>query len=308
MTPVDKQKFDQAVTLAQAGSKQEAYTILSQLAPSNPDDSNILLWMAFTASDPARARLMLGKVALLDPDNPALESAKNWLTTQDNRPQPSAPPSVLVATPPVASDAPTPVKPNARPSSNGSAKPETTATPAKSLITIRPPKTRVERIMTIGLTAAAGMVAIFLLFVVLLVTGILGTSSPTQTLPVYGNGVRLELNKADRDSVLGSINLNNRNALDSPNTDFYVVKNTERNKVMDFYDTELKKQSWLVSPRLSGTNVTGGAYLKGSQTIIVRLASGNNVPPNVLSRLKPDEVLMIVISVALENKLPTLKS
>src|SRR5205085_1640052 len=131
--PTDKQKFDQAVALAQTGRNQEAYTILGQLAPSNPDDSNILLWMAFTSSDPAKARLMLGKVAMLDPENPALPSARSWLATQEKK----AAPVATVASPVAPAKSEPVITPSSvvQASSEAMAKPATAKTPAK-------PKTR----------------------------------------------------------------------------------------------------------------------------------------------------------------------
>lgn len=79
MLPGDLQTFNQAVWLAQSGGKQEAHALLRQLAEAYPDNPNVLLWLAFTSDNLTQARFTLDRVALLEPSNPVLADAYNWL-------------------------------------------------------------------------------------------------------------------------------------------------------------------------------------------------------------------------------------
>lgn len=83
MVANDLQYFQQAVEMARAGRKVEAHTILVQLAQFNPDDSNLLLWLAFTSSDLAQSRAFLERLMVLDPSNPSLSSAMDWLKSEE---------------------------------------------------------------------------------------------------------------------------------------------------------------------------------------------------------------------------------
>lgn len=44
-------QFNQAIALAQAGHKQDAYDLFSSLRQHYPQDLNLLLWLAFTTPD-----------------------------------------------------------------------------------------------------------------------------------------------------------------------------------------------------------------------------------------------------------------
>lgn len=95
MVAADLQYFQQAVALAQAGRKAEAHVILTQLAQFHPDDSNLLLWLAFTSNDLAQSRALLERLMVLDPANPALGGAFDWLKAEEAK-RPVASPSLAL--------------------------------------------------------------------------------------------------------------------------------------------------------------------------------------------------------------------
>lgn len=82
MTEQDTQTMNQAIALAQAGLKTEAHSTLTQLNLKYPNEPNLLLWLAFTSAKPTQAENFLNRVAQVDPQNPALAGARNWLSNQ----------------------------------------------------------------------------------------------------------------------------------------------------------------------------------------------------------------------------------
>ncbi len=100
MNPADNESFNEAVAMAQAGRKAEASVLITQLLQRNPDNSDLLLWKAFTASNGGEARYCLERLALVDPSNPSLPAAWNWLKNLE-APQPpkqEAPPAAASST------------------------------------------------------------------------------------------------------------------------------------------------------------------------------------------------------------------
>lgn len=73
--------FNQAISLAQAGQKAEAYNLLTRLVLNKTNDSNLLLWLAYTAPQADEAYYWLQKSARLDPANPAHIEAKKWFNS-----------------------------------------------------------------------------------------------------------------------------------------------------------------------------------------------------------------------------------
>jgi hypothetical protein len=99
MLPVDLEKFNTAVELANAGHKKEARSRLAELLRAYPNDANVLLWFAFTSTNPVQSRLALNKVRVLDPDNPSLPGAESWLNQQMNRPSYELDPQLVMELP-----------------------------------------------------------------------------------------------------------------------------------------------------------------------------------------------------------------
>ncbi|MEI6045365.1 MAG: serine/threonine-protein kinase [Chloroflexota bacterium] len=75
--------FEQAVTLAQDGQTAEAYTQLAQLVLEHPEDSNLLLWLIYTAPNTSEARYWLNRLSLQDLANPLLVEVNKWLIAQE---------------------------------------------------------------------------------------------------------------------------------------------------------------------------------------------------------------------------------
>jgi hypothetical protein len=83
MLTTDIERFNQAISLAQSGQREEARVIIVQLLRTDPNDPNLLLWLAFTSGKIEQARLALSKVRVIDPTNPSLPNAENWLMEQE---------------------------------------------------------------------------------------------------------------------------------------------------------------------------------------------------------------------------------
>lgn len=82
MTDESLQAFNQAVALANTGQKEQAQLLLARLAADNPTSSQVWLWYAFTQSDLAKAEWALNRVQQLEPANPDLRHAYNWVASE----------------------------------------------------------------------------------------------------------------------------------------------------------------------------------------------------------------------------------
>ncbi len=67
----------------QTGHKEQAYTLLKGLAANYPNDSHLLLWAAYSASDLTEARRLLDTARKVDPANSQLGAAQKWLAEQE---------------------------------------------------------------------------------------------------------------------------------------------------------------------------------------------------------------------------------
>jgi hypothetical protein len=88
MTLSELEAFNRALALAETGNKAGAYEILTKLYRDHPDNSRVLLCIAFTAGSLEEARKVLQKASLLDPTNPSLSGAKNWLARREAQEKP----------------------------------------------------------------------------------------------------------------------------------------------------------------------------------------------------------------------------
>jgi hypothetical protein len=82
MQPDELVNYNQAVSLARAGSTAEAHTLLDPLCRAHFDDPNVVLWWAFTSSSLEEASYGINRVKELDPTNAALPGAYDWLAQQ----------------------------------------------------------------------------------------------------------------------------------------------------------------------------------------------------------------------------------
>ena len=83
MNSKDQTQFNQAIQLAQSGQKQQAHEKLKNLAHRN-QDINLLIWLAFTAPNLDIAARVLRQASAIDPNNPNLASAKDWLKAEQS--------------------------------------------------------------------------------------------------------------------------------------------------------------------------------------------------------------------------------
>ncbi|NWJ46052.1 MAG: hypothetical protein HXX08_09260 [Chloroflexi bacterium] len=77
---MDEQIFNHAIAIAKHGFKAEAHSILLKLAQANPNDINLLLWLAYTADDFATSKNYIESAVRLEPENPLISLAELWLT------------------------------------------------------------------------------------------------------------------------------------------------------------------------------------------------------------------------------------
>ncbi len=82
MNMTDLATFNKAVAMAQAGNKIEAYTRLKDLQQHHPKDTNLLLWIAFTAPTLTEAQKDVAIASSLDPRNPSVVQARTWLAQE----------------------------------------------------------------------------------------------------------------------------------------------------------------------------------------------------------------------------------
>jgi hypothetical protein len=85
MNSIDLDAFNQAIQLDHAGNKPAAHAILNKLRIYYPQEPNLLLWIAFTATTLGEAKGVLEAVSQLDPQNPSLASAHEWVATLEHK-------------------------------------------------------------------------------------------------------------------------------------------------------------------------------------------------------------------------------
>jgi hypothetical protein len=72
--------FEQAVHLAQAGRKDEAYQRLKALEPDHPKEISLLLWIGFTSPNKDEAERVIAAAEKIAPSNSSVKQARQWFT------------------------------------------------------------------------------------------------------------------------------------------------------------------------------------------------------------------------------------
>lgn len=331
MSPSDAENLNQAVSLAQAGRKAEAHARLIQLVRTSPDDSNVLLWLAFTASDLKLARNALNRVAQIDPANLSLAGAKSWLAQQEAE-------QARVATPPapVPTSSPTSIPAQnyggGYQSSQQFAQPASYASPSQpsyngynpansASVPIPPSKAdiyddqprKTNPTMLIGAVAVIAVLIIGLVIVVAIATGVFNPDTiAAQGLPVYSSATRIELSGDDRDKTLQSADqvIGSKGGKNFK-FEMYSFKRGEKDKVVSFYDSELKKQGWRTL-QFNTVVITGGGTINGyanndnNKAVFVLTTpvsfgiTNNSELPSLNGKLKAGDSLLLVYSVELK--------
>jgi hypothetical protein len=319
MNPFDLQRFNQAVGLAQAGQKVQAQSILRELNLSNPEDANLLLWMAFTSDNLADARNLLGNVARINPANPSLASAQSWLAAEEAKQQSALFSSSYLTAQPDFNSRPAAQMNYTQPAPTYSAQPQQNyqATPSgydqsafnqaqaqAAYQTSQPPR-RFSLTLIKGLIVAAPVVLGLLIIVILAVLGpqLAADSVAAQGLPVYSGARRIELTATDRATVEKTFeqgfSSTGATGVKIAYFEVYAIKAADKSKTFSFYDTELKKQSWVGTPGNPATRgaTTQSGYLKGSSVLglVSSVVTANDGPlNNTRYKLGSDELLLLV--------------
>jgi hypothetical protein len=281
VTSLELQRFNQAIALAQSGNKFQAHQILTELVSTQPNDPNLLLWLAFTSEDLTKARTYLEKVAWLEPANPSLASAQSWLQTEEAKQRAMSTPS------PVSGfNAQTSNQPAYGYSSNNFS-----YTPANSYTTANnqqqaaqpleygrytyPKEGKKRNWLLLGFIIAAPFLFMGFIIALLMIIRAADEATPdsvaNQGLPVYSGARHLHLTQTDRGIVLKSF----QNGLASTGVsnvqissfEVYTIKANDRSKAISFYETEVKKIGW--------QNTSGNAKTIGSSLVSIYMKGTN---------------------------------
>ncbi|HEX2912878.1 MAG TPA: hypothetical protein VH186_18880 [Chloroflexia bacterium] len=319
MIPAELQGFNQAISLAQAGRKEEAHLILMQLAQTNPDDYNLLLWLAFTSSDLSLARIWIDRVAQQEPANPSLASARSWLIEQETRQAREA----SVAAQPVGAGAsagrfsgyqsnpgPTADFGHAQPYAYSQPQPAPASTGAydnRQLYSTDEAATGRSRsflLPVVGLIAGVVIVAIIAIVAITFLSG--GGNSDkiaAKGLPVYSGATRLTLSEAEQKTLMDSFAQNtDMNKIQDLAVEFYSIKREDKPNVISYYDNQIKNQGW-IAPKGSSLSVPHGSvnvYTRDNDTkavlvVTASIAKNNNDKAFLKDKIKPEELLLFVM-------------
>lgn len=82
--------YNQAITLAKMGHREQAYSFFRRVAQAEPRNQEVVFWLMYTAPSLEMAQAMLDRAHYINPDSPALAQADQWLTNEKlNLPQPA---------------------------------------------------------------------------------------------------------------------------------------------------------------------------------------------------------------------------
>lgn len=82
--------YNQAITLAKMGHREQAYSYFKRIAFNNPTEQNVVFWLIYTAPSLEIAQELLDQAHFLNPESPVLRQANQWLTNEKLRlPQPA---------------------------------------------------------------------------------------------------------------------------------------------------------------------------------------------------------------------------
>jgi len=287
MFAADTKTFNQAVAMAQAGQKQQAYTILNELVSRIKDSGNLYLWIAFTTPDMDEARYMINKAASIDPANPALGQAFNWLADEEAKLKAPVPAMAAVSsnyqiTPAYSNSAPPPPPTQA-------VTPASEPTPLP--INTSPKGRRWLLPVVFGGAAVLGVVGIVLLVYTLFIADKIAM----QGLPVYNNANKLDLG-GERDNISKLFEGLSFGLIKNIQMEVYSIKTTEKNKAQAFYDKELKNQGWKYTPEASKDG--SYSYLKDNKMFLITISQPANstlILPGFNNKVQADEVLMLIM-------------
>ncbi len=74
--------YNQAITLAKMGHREQAYSYFKQIAVNNQQDQNVVFWLVYTAPSLTIAQELLDRAHFINPESPVLSQANQWLTNE----------------------------------------------------------------------------------------------------------------------------------------------------------------------------------------------------------------------------------
>lgn len=335
MNPYELHSFNAAVALAQNGQKAQAQAIFVDLGGKYPNDSNVLLWLAFTSNDLSRARACLDRVAVRDPANPALAAAWSWLISEEAKQMPTPP---IISYAYQAQAAPqfsySPATPSAQAQPGYSNSTYFSSTYGSSYdyeptapVPMQPqtwtkaelgPETAIVKPKKLTFFSAPVMLTLLLVgllaFVLIAFIGPFGWLFGIDTvvakgLPVYTNARRITLSEPDRAALLQTFQQGFGNSAGVVSKiscfEVYAIPQAERASALSYYDNEIKRQGWSAVPnglRRGSVNIV--AYRK--DWLMFTLSGGSFMPDDKILgkaqyKVKPGDLVLMAVGVELDS-------
>jgi hypothetical protein len=325
-------RFNQAVRLAQAGNQTQAYQDLKQLArETGAQDSNLLLWLAFTSPDLEEAATAISMAETQSPGNPNISGAKGWLhqaklkaangsftpETVASGLKAGANPLDFQALPnqaPVGYKPPAPISEavSGPKFQTGLDSPFNSLAPDLQSVAI-PPGPTIDRRRGVNtrtmLVIASGVVAVLLIaWAVFFFTSTVSSTNQNQNqtvfekmgLATYSELDTLELPQNIKDQLptfYSSTDLS-KSGLKFSQMDTYKIKTTSSaDDFTRFYKSELNKGGWNVRSISIPTNNSQSVMIavKGNYYIYLALVNSSSPLPELKAQLAPNQVVAMVI-------------
>ncbi len=160
--------------------------------------------------------------------------------------------------------------------------------------------------MLIGLIIAAPILLGIVIIIILAVLGpqLAEDSVVAQGLPVYSGARRIELTATDRSIVLKNFEQglqgSSGGSVKVAYFEVYAIKAADKNPTFSFYDSALKKQSWLGTtgnPTTRGSN-TQSIYQKSNSILALfsgKLSASDGPLNNSRYNITSDELVLLVV-------------
>ena len=319
MNSADLQIFNQAVATAQSGQTQAAHATLTSLNQRYPTDTNVLLWMAFTASNWNTASAYIEKVAQFEPNNPSLAGARQWLASQ----KPLSSPVESIGYPNFEVSGTTPgnniySNPSGYEAFPGATMPSQAYNPADASISQGAKVTKSRKPWLMVMAAVIVVLLIAITVVVVLngsnTTRTFGTTGTTKTpgttatfdIPAPPNGRSITLD-GFLDGVLKQLQesqvQSTQDVIKNSQTAYYAVPNGMLSGLSTFYTQQMTGRGWSAATISIPTNnlTVAQLYTKDTKSAAILMVGPVtaqdllSVPAELNDKFKAGDVLVIVI-------------
>ncbi len=278
MNPTDLQMFNSAVVLAQSGNTAAAHASLLTLNQRYPDESNVLLWLAFTSSNLKEARAALEKVARNDAANPALPSAQSWLAGQEATQVQAQPVFQAVAVAEPAYATATAATPSSAPAQSWSVRDNTTSGPMASSTFSKgdndasseaqeaelsnygsAPAEKGSRWVGIAFVGCILFIGVGLIAGVLMV---LGSLSDVGDMPAPASSRKIDIDTKSLGSLGQGLNFND--------TKYGIFATAEKaTSLSGFYSAKMSDKGWTTAANMTFSPMSLQYYTKGDRVAVV---------------------------------------